>query len=141
MKGTFAPAFLAIFTAFGIAVDAAAQELPALQGAAPEEKARILQLVEDAKKEGSLTYWDVVIQPETNDKLSAQFREYYGLPASTSSPARQPGDRVEQEIGADRVTHRRRWVAHLRARHQGRRVGVRFAAIQALRQHLRARNG
>jgi len=42
MKGTFAPAFLSIFTALGIAVDAAAQELPALQGAAPEEKARVL---------------------------------------------------------------------------------------------------
>jgi iron(III) transport system substrate-binding protein len=109
MKGTFAPAFLSIFTAFGIAVDAAAQELPAVQGAAPEEKARVLQLVEDAKKEGGLTYWDVVIQPETNDKLSAQFREYYGLPASFKvnyqlSSTANLVTRVEQEIGADRVT-------------------------------------
>jgi len=109
MKGTFAPTFLSIFTAFGIAVDAAAQELPALQGTAPEEKARVLQLVEDAKKEGGLTYWDVVIQPETNDKLSAQFREYYGLPASFKvnyqlSSTANLVTRVEQEIGADRVT-------------------------------------
>jgi iron(III) transport system substrate-binding protein len=109
MKGTFAPAFLSILTALSVAVDVAAQELPALQGAAPEEKARILQLVEDAKKEGSLTYWDVVIQPETNDKLSAQFREYYGLPASFKvnyqlSSTANLVTRVEQEIGADRVT-------------------------------------
>ena len=109
MKGTLLAVFLAVFTALGIAADAAAQEAPALQGASPDEKARILQLVEDAKKEGSLTYWDVVIQPETNDKLSAQFREYYGLPASFKvnyqlSSTANLVTRVEQEIGADRVT-------------------------------------
>src|SRR5256885_13951145 len=109
MKRALASAFLCIFTALGIAVDAAAQELPALQGAALEEKTRVLQLVEDAKKEGSLTYWDVVIQPETNDKLSALFREYYGLPASFKvnyqlSSTANLVTRVEQEIGADRVT-------------------------------------
>jgi iron(III) transport system substrate-binding protein len=109
MKGIFAPGLFCICMALGISVDAAAQDLPALQGAAPEDKARILQLVEDAKKEGSLTYWDVVIQPETNDKLSALFREYYGLPASFKinyqlSATANLVTRVEQEIGADRVT-------------------------------------
>jgi len=49
----------------------------------------------------------VVIQPETNDRLSAQFREYYGLPASFKvnyqlSSTANLVTRVEQEIGADR---------------------------------------
>jgi iron(III) transport system substrate-binding protein len=109
MKRNLAPACLSALAALGIAVSAAAQELPALQGTSPEEKARITQLIEDAKREGSFTYWDVVIQPETNDALSAQFREYYGLPASFKvnyqlSTTANLVTRVEQEIGADRVS-------------------------------------
>jgi iron(III) transport system substrate-binding protein len=92
-----------------LALPARAQEPPALAGATPEEKARVLQLIEGAKREGSLTYWDVVIQPETNDALSAEFRKHYGLPGSfrinyqLSSTANLV-TRVEQEIGANRVT-------------------------------------
>src|SRR5260370_26340746 len=59
---------------------AAAQEPPAMQGASAQEKARLPPLIEGAKKEGSLTYWDVVIQPETNAPLSAAFRTRYRLP-------------------------------------------------------------
>src|SRR5271165_4108571 len=50
---------------------AVAQEPPALQGASAQEKARVAALIDGAKKEGALTYWDVVIQPETNDALTA----------------------------------------------------------------------
>src|SRR5215210_9328811 len=90
----------------GVAV---AQEPPALQGASPEEKARISALIEGAKNEGAVTYWDVVIQPETNDALTAEFRKYYGLPASFKvnyqlSATAALVTRVEQEIAADRVT-------------------------------------
>ena len=46
MKGTLLAAFLAVLTALGMVADAAAQEVPALQGASPEERARVLQLVE-----------------------------------------------------------------------------------------------
>jgi iron(III) transport system substrate-binding protein len=92
-----------------LALPARGQEPPALAGAAPDEKARILQLIDGAKREGSLTYWDVVIQPETNDALTAEFLKYYGLPGSFRvnyqlSTTANLVTRVEQEIGANRVT-------------------------------------
>jgi iron(III) transport system substrate-binding protein len=91
------------------ATGALAQEPPALQGASPQEKARVSALIEGAKKEGAVTYWDVVIQPETNDALTAAFRQYYGLPSSFQvnyqlSATANLVTRVEQEIAADRVT-------------------------------------
>src|SRR4051812_50025724 len=57
----------------------------------------------------SVTYWDVVIQPETNDALTAAFLKYYGLPNSfkVNYQLLATGTlvtRVEQEIAADRVT-------------------------------------
>jgi iron(III) transport system substrate-binding protein len=86
-----------------------AQEPPAFNGVPAEEKARLAQLIEAAKKEGSVTYWDVVIQPETNDALTVEFRRFYGLPGAfhvnyqllATAPL---VTRVEQEINADRVT-------------------------------------
>src|SRR5260370_808500 len=102
-------ALLVALAVAGLARPAAAQEPPALQGVSAEEKARLPQLVDAAKKEGSLTYWDVVIQPETNDALTAAFRKFYGLPngfrinnqLSATAPL---VTRVEQEINANRVT-------------------------------------
>ncbi|MGZ3359077.1 MAG: hypothetical protein ACXU84_07065, partial [Xanthobacteraceae bacterium] len=95
--------------AAAIATTALAQDVPAMQGASEPEKARILALIEAAKKEGSVTYWDVVIQPETNDALTAAFLKYYGLPSSfkVNYQLLATGNlvtRVEQEIAADRVT-------------------------------------
>src|SRR5262249_13335043 len=92
-----------------VATVALAQEPPALQGASAEEKARVNALIEGAKKEGAITYWDVVIQPETNDALTAAFKKYYGLPDSFQvhyqlSATANLVTRVEQEIAADRVT-------------------------------------
>jgi iron(III) transport system substrate-binding protein len=86
-----------------------AQEPPAFQGASAEEKARLAPLIEAAKKEGSLTYWDVVIQPETNEALTAEFKKFYGLPNSFQvnyqlSATAALVTRVEQELSADRVT-------------------------------------
>src|SRR5262249_18030511 len=86
-----------------------AQELPAFKGVSAAEKARLTQLIDGATREGSLTYWDVVIQPETNDALTAAFRRYYGLPNAfrvhyqllATAPL---VTRVEQEINAGRVT-------------------------------------
>jgi len=100
---------LASAAAAAIATTALAQDVPAVQGASEAEKARILGLIEGAKKEGSVTYWDVVIQPETNDALTAAFLKYYGLPSSfkVNYQLLATGTlvtRVEQEIAADRVT-------------------------------------
>jgi iron(III) transport system substrate-binding protein len=94
----------------GLATGALAQEPPALQGASAEEKARLLPLIEGAKKEGSLSYIDAIIQPETNDALVAAFKKRYGLPASfqvnyTLSATLALITRVDQEINAGRVTN------------------------------------
>jgi iron(III) transport system substrate-binding protein len=66
-------------------------------------------LVAAAIKEGSVSYWDTVIQPETNDALVAAFRQEYKIPASfavryTLSPTLALITRVEQETGAGNVT-------------------------------------
>jgi iron(III) transport system substrate-binding protein len=88
---------------------ALAQEPPALQGVSAEDKARLAALIEGAKKEGSLSYIDAIIQPETNDALTAAFKKRYGLPASfqvnyTLSATLALITRVDQEINAGRVT-------------------------------------
>src|ERR1700722_12356726 len=103
------PVLLAAVVIAGLAKPVAAQEPPALQGVSAEEKARLTQLIDAAKKEGSLTYWDVVIQPETNDALTAAFRKLYGLPNGFQVnyqllATAQLVTRVEQEINANRVT-------------------------------------
>jgi iron(III) transport system substrate-binding protein len=100
---------LAAGVATTLAGHVAAQEAPALKGAPAEEKARVQALIDGAKREGALTYWDVVIQPETNDALVAAFRKYYGLPGSFQvnyqlSATAALVTRVEQEIAAGRVT-------------------------------------
>src|SRR6185436_13866427 len=57
-------ALLLAAVAFGtlIYTPASAQEPPALRNASPDEKARLAPIIEAAKREGALTYWDVVIQ-------------------------------------------------------------------------------
>ena len=64
-------------------------------------------LVEAAKAEGSLSYWDAVIQPETNDELVAAFRKHWGLPGSfkvnyTLLSTANLITRAEQELSAGR---------------------------------------
>jgi iron(III) transport system substrate-binding protein len=92
-----------------LAGTALAQEPPALQGKSAEEKARVSALIEAAKKEGALSYWDAIVQPQTNDALTAAFKKRYGLPASfqvnyTLSNTVGLITRVDQELSANRVT-------------------------------------
>ena len=109
MKYVLRGALLVAVVVVGLARSSGAQEPPAFHGASAEERARITQLIDAAKNEGSLIYWDVVIQPETNDALTAAFRKFYGLPSgfpvhyqlSATAPL---VTRVEQEINADRIT-------------------------------------
>jgi iron(III) transport system substrate-binding protein len=109
MKYAFRAALFTAVALAGLARTSEAQEPPAFQGVSAEEKARLSQLIDAAKKEGNLTYWDVVIQPETNDVLTAAFRKFYGLPngfqvhyqLSATAPL---VTRVEQEINAGRIT-------------------------------------
>lgn len=65
--------------------------------------------IEAAKKEGSVSYWDTIIQPETHDELTAAFRKQYGLPASfavkyTLSTTLGLITRVEQEVNSGNLT-------------------------------------
>lgn len=109
MKYILQSALLAAVAAVCLARSSGAQEPSAFHNVSSEEKTRLTALIDAAKKEGSLTYWDVVVQPETNDALTAAFRKFYGLPngfqihyqLSATAPL---VTRVEQEISADRVT-------------------------------------
>ncbi|MCC7347595.1 MAG: ABC transporter substrate-binding protein [Variibacter sp.] len=102
-------ACVAVLAGAWVTSQARAQEPPALQRASGDEKARLLPLIEGAKKEGVLSYWDTIIQPETNDALAAAFRKHYGLPASfkvnyTLSVTTALITRVDQELNAGQVT-------------------------------------
>ena len=77
--------------------------------AAPARADERSDLIVAAIAEGSVSYWDTVIQPETNDALVAAFRQEYKIPASfavryTLSPTLALVTRVEQETGANNVT-------------------------------------
>jgi iron(III) transport system substrate-binding protein len=88
---------------------ALAADPPALANASPQERARLEPLIKAAIAEGQLSYWDVVIQPETNEALTAAFLKRYGLPSSfkvnyTLTSSSGMVTRLDQELGADRVT-------------------------------------
>lgn len=105
MLRTMIAATLASLLALG---SAAAQDVPAARNLGPEAKAQLAKLIEAAKKDGSLTYADTIIQPTTNDILVKAFREHYGLPASfpisfTLLTSASMITRIEQEISAGRV--------------------------------------
>ena len=87
-----------------------AQEVPALKGVSPEEKARVEKLIEGAKAEGVFSYIDAVIQPKSSDEMAAAFRAHYGLPATfkinyTLSATGALVTRVEQELSAKKITN------------------------------------
>jgi len=86
-----------------------AQEIPAAKGLSDADRSELMQMIEAAKKEGSLNYSDTIIQPTTNDVLVAAFRTYYGLPNSfpvnyTLLTSGAMITRVEQELAANRIT-------------------------------------
>jgi iron(III) transport system substrate-binding protein len=93
----------------GTAGAAVAADPPALAEASPAEKARLEPLIKGALAEGQLSYWDVVIQPETNEALTSAFLKRYGLPSSfkvnyTLTSSSGMVTRLDQELGADRIT-------------------------------------
>jgi hypothetical protein len=87
----------------------ATAEPQAFKEADAAHKEALQALIAAAVKEGSVSYWDTIIQSPTNAKLVPAFREYYGLPSSFAvnySLASTSGmvTRVEQEVAAGRVT-------------------------------------
>ncbi len=88
---------------------AVAQDPPAVVGAAADARDALRTMIEAAKKEGSVSYFDTVLQPETHDELTAAFRKTYGMPAGfmvryTLSTTLNLITRVEQEVGSGNVT-------------------------------------
>ncbi|MCC7346414.1 MAG: hypothetical protein IT538_03355, partial [Variibacter sp.] len=100
--------------ALGLAALAAPQparaaDPPALANAAGPEKERLKALIEQAKKEGGVTFIDALITPKTHDQLADAFKKHYGLPASfkVGNTYMAPSGiitRLEQELRSGRVT-------------------------------------
>jgi iron(III) transport system substrate-binding protein len=87
----------------------AAEEPQALKEASAAQKESVRVLIAAAIKEGSLSYFDTVIQSHTNAALTTAFRKYYGLPPEFAvnyslSFTSELVTRVEQEVSAGRVT-------------------------------------
>lgn len=86
-----------------------AQEPPALAKATGAEKERLTKLIEEAKREGAVSYIDGLITPGTHDALSEAFKKHYGLPESFkvgNTYAAPVGiiTRLGQEMKANRIT-------------------------------------
>ncbi len=97
------------FFCLTLANPAWAQDPPAVSQAPAEQRDNLRALIAAAKSEGAIAYWDAVITPETNDELTARFREFYGLPASfavkyTLSATLNLVTRVDQETSSGNVT-------------------------------------
>jgi iron(III) transport system substrate-binding protein len=101
--------FLYVLAGLLCASMAFAQDPPAVLAMGAGERDGLRATIEAAKKEGAVSYWDTVIQPETHDALTAAFREAYGLPGGfavkyTLSATLGLITRVEQEVGSGNVT-------------------------------------
>ena len=88
---------------------AQAADPPAVLAAPADQRDALRATIAAAIKEGSVSYWDTVIQPETHDALATAFRSEYGIPAAfavryTLSPTLGLVTRVEQEVSAGNVT-------------------------------------
>jgi iron(III) transport system substrate-binding protein len=97
------------FTIALLASSAQAADVPAMQGLGASGRNALQTLIDGAVKEGELDYADTIIQPNTSKELVDAFRAYYGLPASfrvnfTLLGSEAMITRLEQEIGANRVT-------------------------------------
>lgn len=93
----------------GMVSGAQAADSPATQGLDATARATLQSLVDGALKEGALNYADTIIQPNTSKELVEAFRKYYGLPDSFQVNFTLLGSaamvtRIEQEVGANRVT-------------------------------------
>jgi iron(III) transport system substrate-binding protein len=85
------------------------QDPPAVAQAPEARKDALRTMIAAARTEGAIAYWDAVITPETNDELTARFREFYGLPAGftvkyTLSATLNLVTRVDQETSSGNVT-------------------------------------
>ena len=98
--------------AFALSVwagSALAQDPPAVAKADPADRDAIRATIAAAKAEGSVSFLDAVVAPETQDELTPLFLKTYGLPSNfavkhTLSPTLAVVTRVDQEVGSGNVT-------------------------------------
>ncbi|MFQ6111440.1 MAG: ABC transporter substrate-binding protein [Nitrospinota bacterium] len=83
-------------------------EPPALKGLKGAERERVVKLIEAARKEGALTWWDTIMDVSASTQIIKDFKEYYGLEElSVSIPRMRTGTlvaKVEEELKAGKVT-------------------------------------
>lgn len=81
---------------------------PALQGLSGANKDRVQKLIDGAKKEGSLTWWDTIMDVAASTQIINDFKQYYGLKdISISIPRMRTGTlvaKVEEEVEAGKNT-------------------------------------
>lgn len=99
---------LAVMAAASTAIHAA-EDPPAVARADAAAKPALRALIAQAATEGEVSYWDSVINSNTNNLLTAAFRRYYGLPASfkvgySVATSSNIITRVDQELSSNRVT-------------------------------------
>ena len=75
----------------------------------PADRDALRATIAKAREEGTLSYWDAIIAPETEDEMMPLFLKAYGLPASfkvkhTLSPTQGVVTRVDQETASGNVT-------------------------------------
>ena len=84
------------------------KEPPALKGLSGAEKQRVQNLIDGARKEGALTWWDTIMDVAASTKIINDFKEYYGLKKiSVSIPRMRTGTltaKVEEELKAGKLT-------------------------------------
>lgn len=85
-----------------------AKEPPAFKGLSGVEKLRVQKLIDGARKEGALTWWDTIMDVSASTQIIKDFKEYYGLgEVSVSIPRMRTGTltaKVEEEMKAGKVT-------------------------------------
>src|ERR1017187_7349015 len=84
MTRLIAKLMMALMLVIAAQVMPAMAEPQALQEVDAAHKEALQALISAAVKEGSLSYWDTIIQSPTNAKLVEAFRQYYGLPSNRS---------------------------------------------------------
>jgi iron(III) transport system substrate-binding protein len=85
-----------------------AKEPPAFKGLSGVEKLRVQKLIDGARKEGALTWWDTIMDVSASTQIIKDFKEYYGLEEiSVSIPRMRTGTltaKAEEEMKAGKVT-------------------------------------
>ena len=92
----------------GFPYSALGADPPALQGLSGQERERVAQLIEGARKEGGLMFLSHTMRAQDYNEMGKRFKEYYGLPNIEMKHAvmrsSQVVSRMSAEVKAGRYT-------------------------------------